>query len=219
MSENHHEVREIDADIVGKHGLGMDVARAGKDRSARVNHHGHTIGLRSFVNSGERPEPIAIGVGRKNLVRGMDFQPADPEFRKAVHFGCGIGNVFRMHRAKSDQPFRRCGAIARNPVIHFGRKADYFRADIINQAGALDADGVQKFQKSFGVGYEALDIGIIAAAALDQFERLRLEHVQRLDVDVDINDRNHVALIRRRRNRQVIARVPSLLEGAARKQA
>src|SRR5260370_14251302 len=67
VSENHHEVREIDADIVGKHGLGMDVARAGKDRSARVNHHGHTIGLRSFVNSGEPTEPIAIGDGPKNL--------------------------------------------------------------------------------------------------------------------------------------------------------
>src|SRR5579864_3045084 len=98
----------------------------------------------------------------------MHLQSANAEPREAIYFGVCVGNKTWMHRAKREKAIRRDGTVICDPVIHFWRKTDYFGADIINQAGALDSQRIQKSEKCFRVGGVALDIRKILASLLDE---------------------------------------------------
>ena len=62
MRQNNHQIREVHADVIGKHGLRVEIAGARKNRRACMNHHGHSVGLRAFVHGRLRAEAITIGV-------------------------------------------------------------------------------------------------------------------------------------------------------------
>ena len=65
------------------------------------------------------------------------------------------------------------------------------RRDVVDKAGALDADFVEKFEECSRIGAIALDIGVVLATVLDQRERGLVHHVVGHDVDVDVDDRLH----------------------------
>ena len=73
VGEDDYEVWEINAHVVGENGLGVNVARAWKNRGAGVDHYGQVEGLRAFVHGAQRTEAVAIFVGSEKLMRGMDF--------------------------------------------------------------------------------------------------------------------------------------------------
>ena len=118
----------------------------------------------------------------------MHFQPAYPDFLQPLDFRRRIEYVLRMHGAERQQPPRIGRAIFRRPIIHFRRKPDYVRADIIDDPGPLDLRLVQKFQEIFRARLILQDVAEIAAPAHHHFAGLRLHHFVRLDVDVNIND-------------------------------
>ena len=188
MGEDDDEIGIVDADVVAEHGLRMKISRAGKDRSAGVNHYRQLVSLRAFVDSGEAAISLHVAVRREDLVRWMQLESADAEFGDAVDFGARIGDGAGQHAAEGDQSIGRRFAVVCAPVIYFRREADDFRCDVINEASAFDAEPVQKSEKRFWIRAIALDVGIILAAALDQVERVRLHHVKRHDVDVNVDD-------------------------------
>src|SRR6185437_617227 len=149
VRENDDETGKIDGDVVGEHGLSVNVARSGENGGASMNHYGHAVGLGAFVHSGERAEAVAISVGREELVRRMNFEAANAEMREAVDFGAGIGNVFWVNGAEGQKARRFGGTVGGDPVVHFGRKADDVGADVVDEAGALDACFVEKIEEGF----------------------------------------------------------------------
>lgn len=147
VRQNDNELRKIDGYVVGEHRLGIDIARAGENRGACVDHHRHAVRLRAIVHACKRTKPISIGVGRKELMRRMNFEPANAQFRKPVDFRSCVGHIFWVHGAKCEQPFRISRAIFRDPVIHFRRKTNHVGTHVIDQAGAFDSRFIQKFQE------------------------------------------------------------------------
>jgi hypothetical protein len=80
-------------------------------------------------------------------------------------------------------------AVVRAPIVHFGRESDDLRGNVVDEAGALDAEAVEQAEKLFRVSAIALDVGIVLAPALHQIKRRRLHHAIRHDMDVDVYDR------------------------------
>src|SRR6266852_2340843 len=118
----------------------------------------------------------------------MHFDGANPELCDAVHFGAGVGNGPRKNTAKGDEPIGRGFAIIRTPIVDLGSESYNLWRDVVDEAGAFDAESVEQAEECFGIGGVALHIRIVFAAAFDQFERGWLNHVVRHDVDMDIYD-------------------------------
>ena len=119
MREDHHQIRKVNADVIGKHRLRIHIARARKNRSAGVNHYRQAQSLRPLVHRPQRTEAVAIFVGRKKLMRRMNLQSANAQLLQPVHLSSGIGNIFRMHGAKCQQPLGIGATVFRNPIVHF----------------------------------------------------------------------------------------------------
>src|SRR5271156_4393605 len=119
----------------------------------------------------------------------MHFEPPDAYFFEAVHFGGGVLYIFRMHGPKRQQSLGIGGTIFGDPIVYFGGETDYVRADVIDQAGALDFRGVHKFQEFGRARRVFFHFIVIAAATFDEFERGGIDHSVRVDVDVNVNDR------------------------------
>ncbi len=64
VSQDDGEIGEVDADVVAEDGLGVDVAGAGEDRGAGVNHDGQTVVLGALVNFAEFGVAGEVGVWR-----------------------------------------------------------------------------------------------------------------------------------------------------------
>ena len=64
VGEDDREVGEVDADVVAEDGLGVDVAGAGENGCAGVNHDGEAVVLRAFVDFAEFGVAGEIGVRR-----------------------------------------------------------------------------------------------------------------------------------------------------------
>src|SRR5579862_4241869 len=124
-------------------------------------------------------------------MRRMNFQPANSDARKTIHFRASIGHMQRMDGTKRNQSIGRSGTIFRAPVIYFGAETDNFRRDVIDQSRALNTHGIEEAKKSariFGITFNFREI---LPAFFYQRQRFGLEEMQRLDVNVDINDWLH----------------------------
>ena len=121
----------------------------------------------------------------------MNFQSANAEARDAIDFGARVGNIFWMDGAEGEKAIGRDGTIIRDPVVHGMMKSHQIGRDVIDQAGALDTERIEESEERFGIGGIFFDVGVILAAFFDERERLGLEHVQRLNVNVDVDDRLH----------------------------
>ena len=126
-------------------------------------------------------------------MRGMHFESANPDFLQPLDFRTGVGNKFRMDGAEREKALWLGRTIARNPIIHFGPEADNFRADVIDQPSALDLSLVEELQEFRRAGREPFNVGVVLPAMLNQFQRARIELIERLYVDMNINDGRQVA--------------------------
>ena len=152
-----------------------------------MNHHGHAHGLRLFVHGGERAKAVAVSIRREQLVGRVNFEAANSEIPQPLHFRAGIGHKFRMHGAEREQSIGLRRAVVGDPIVYFGAKADDFRANVIDQSSALDASFIEKLQEFSRTRRIFLDVRVVLSAVLNQLQRARLEHIERLDVNVDID--------------------------------
>ena len=102
VGEDDREVGEVDSDVVAEDGLCVDVACAGKDGGAGVNHDGNAVMFGALVDFAELAVAVEIGVGSERLVGRMDFDGADAELGDAVDFGGCIGNGAGMDASERD---------------------------------------------------------------------------------------------------------------------
>ena len=77
-------------------------------------------------------------------MRGMQLERTDAELDDAIHLCAGIGDGAGEDAAEGDEPIRRCFAIVCAPVVDLGREADDIGRDVIDEAGAFDAELIEK---------------------------------------------------------------------------
>ncbi len=139
VREDKDQFWKIDRHIIAKDRLGINIARAREDGRARMNHDGQSHCLRALIHRRKGTKAVSIGVGRNGLMTGMELEGPNPEFCDAIHFPADIRDGFRMNGAESEQAARRDRTVLRDPVVDFGREAHDVRADVVDQAGPLDA--------------------------------------------------------------------------------
>ena len=188
VCQDDDEIGIIDADIVAEHWLGVKVSGAREDGGAGVNHDWQIIDLGAIVDGGESAISLHVAIGGEDLVRRMKLQSADAELGDAIDFRARIGDGAGKNAAEDDEAVWRSFAVVCAPVVDLGGEADDVGCDVIDEAGALDAKLIEKFQEGFRVGAVAFDVGVVLAAALDQVKRVRLHHVEGHDVDVNVDD-------------------------------
>src|SRR5580658_4850871 len=119
----------------------------------------------------------------------MNFYSPDAKLGQAVDFSAGVGDAAGVNASESDEAIGVGLAVVGDPVVNNGRETDDFGRDVIDQAGALDVDGIEISQEIFGMVAVAFDFVEVRAAAGDELESVGLHHVVRDDVNVNVDDR------------------------------
>ena len=79
MREDDHQVGIVNAHIIAKHRLRVQISRAWEDGSPGVNHDRQVVCLGPLVDRCQATVAVHVIVGRKHLMRGMHFDGANPE--------------------------------------------------------------------------------------------------------------------------------------------
>ena len=117
-----------------------------------------------------------------------------PEAQDVLDIRHDVGGVPRMQAAAGDQALGIVLRVIGDELIDRGRQADHFRRDVVDQRGTVNAATVQIFQEGLGRAAIFGDLVEIGALALHQFQRLRLEQFDRIDVDVAVSDHRSVVV-------------------------
>ncbi len=106
-----------------------------------------------------------------------------------------VGRMPGMKSATGNKTARICFGVVGHPLVDFGAEANHFRRDVVDQNGAPNPGRIQMLQKRLGRLTELDDLVVVGPLVFDERQRLRPEHLQRLNVDVavrDHGDRNSV---------------------------
>ena len=195
VREDQLQLREVDRHVVREHRIRVEVARAGKHRRARVNHHRHSPRLTLAIDLGELRQIEPVRVRREELVRRMNLDHPDAEVEDAADLGGAIALVEWIHRSDGKQPVAMPFREVRDPVIHFAREAHDVGRHVVDAARALDAVLVEIAQDVLGRRQNVFRAGM--RGVVDQRECFRTHHLPRLNVNVDVEDATQVSITRR----------------------
>ena len=78
--------------------------------------------------------------------------------------------------------------IVGDELVHSAGKSDHFRGNVVDEHGPIDAARVEELEKGLGRAAEFDDLVEVWPLLLHQFQRVGLEHLHRLDVDVAVGD-------------------------------
>ncbi len=106
-----------------------------------------------------------------------------------------VGGMPRMQTATGDQALGIVLRIIRNELVDLGGEADHFRRDVVDQCGAVNAATIEISEERLGRAGIFDDLIEVGAFAPHQFERLRLEEMDRPDVDVAVSDQELFSVI------------------------
>jgi hypothetical protein len=93
-----------------------------------------------------------------------------------------------MKASTRDQTHGICFGVVGHPLVDCRTETDYFRRHVIDQDGPVHSGSVQILKKSFGRMTEFGDLIEIRPFSFYKLQGRRLEHLQRLDVDVAVGD-------------------------------
>ncbi len=169
--------------------------------------------FRPAIHLGEARQAIEVRVGAKQLMRRVHFERANAHLDHAVGFPARIFREGGMDRAERQQPRRLRRRIPDHPFIDLGREPHYVGTDVIDQTHPLDFIDVHLTKQLRRVGGEGFELGSIRLLLPERTLYVRFHHLERLDVDVRVDDR-HVRSIpyralRSRPGRDSVCRLPS----------
>ena len=78
--------------------------------------------------------------------------------------------------------------IVGNELVDFGTESDDFGSDVVDEGGTIDSAAIEIIEESLRRAAVFFDVVKVGAIALDQFERLRLEAGDRIDMNVAVGD-------------------------------
>src|SRR5205823_13324836 len=103
------------------------------------------VGLGGTIDDLQFFDPVLIVIGKKQLVRRMNFNQANAEADNLLHICQNIVGMPRMQAAAGDEPLGIFLNVVGNECVDLGGEADDLRRHIINEYGAIDAALVQIF--------------------------------------------------------------------------
>ena len=118
----------------------------------------------------------------------MDFDHADLQPQDLLDVRHDVGRVPGMKSATGDQAAGIGFGVIGHPLVDFRTEANHFRRDVIDQDGAPNPGRIQILQKRLGRLTELDDLVEVGPLVFYERQRLRLEHLQRLNVDVAVRD-------------------------------
>jgi hypothetical protein len=157
-----------------------------------VEHHRDAVGLGGAVNDLQFFHAAQVVVGIKQLMRRMDLNQPDPEPHQVLDIGHDVRGVPWMQRPARDQPPPIFLHVIGDELVHAGRESDHLRRHVVDEHRAIDPRLVQVMKEGARRPAELLDLRELRPLGLHQAQRLRLEHLQRLNVDVAVGDQNRL---------------------------
>src|SRR3984893_8065141 len=118
----------------------------------------------------------------------MNFDYADAEPQNLLGVGHDVGGVPRMQAAAEQQSLGIRLYIVGNELGHPVGEANHFGCNVVDQGCTVDAAGVEVLQECLGRATEFRNLIEVGPLPFHQFQRLGLEHLDRLDVDVAVGD-------------------------------
>jgi hypothetical protein len=103
-----------------------------------------------------------------------------------------VGGVAGMKAAAGDQAFGIVAGVVGDELVDFGTESDDFGSDIVDEGGAVDSAAVEIIEEGLGRAAIFFDVAQVGAVALNEFERLRFEARDRIDVDVAVGDQRRL---------------------------
>src|SRR5713101_3651290 len=102
--------------------------------------------------------------------------------------GPNVATVARMQPAARNQALSILFNIISDELIHSRSEPNDLRSDVIDEHGAIHAGRVQMLEKCFRRTAELGNLLEVRPLLLDQLQRRRVEHFERLNVDVAVGD-------------------------------
>src|SRR3954471_16656594 len=99
MRKDDLELREIDCDIVDQNRITVTIACARKDGRSGVKHDRNAIGFGGAINSLQFLHSVQIIIGKKKLVRRMNFDHANLQSQDLFDLRFDVARLSRMTTA------------------------------------------------------------------------------------------------------------------------
>jgi hypothetical protein len=93
-----------------------------------------------------------------------------------------------MQTAAREQPLGILLDVVSDELVHSGSESDDLGSHVIDEHCPIDSGLIEMLEKGFGRAAELGDFTEVRALLLYQFKSVRLEHFQRLNVDVAVCD-------------------------------
>ena len=110
------------------------------------------------------------------------------------HVRHNVGSVTGMEAAAGDEPPGILFGVIGDELVDAVGESDDFRSNVVDEHGTVDAGGVHVFEEGFGITAKLGDFVVVGALLLHEFKRMRLEHFERLDVDVAVGNHSLAGL-------------------------
>src|ERR1700730_14885757 len=123
-------------------------------------------------------------------MRRVNLDHAEAEAQDVLDVRHNVGGVPRMQAATGDQSLGIVLRVVGDELIDRGRKPEHLRRNVVDQCGTVNAATVQILEEGLGRAAIFVNLIEIGALALDQFQRMRLDEFNRLDVDMAVSNQN-----------------------------
>ena len=118
----------------------------------------------------------------------MDFDHTNAKSQDLLHIRQDVRGVPRVQASAGNQALRIFLGVVGDKLIYACGKPNHFRRDIVNEHRPVDTGPIKIFQESFRGAAELGDFLEIGSLLFHQLQRLRLEHLHGLDMNVAVGD-------------------------------
>ena len=153
-----------------------------------MHHDGNTVGFRRTINDLQLFDAVYVIVGIKQLMGRMDLDEFDPQPNNLLHVGKNVVGVPGVYAAARNQSLRISLNIVGDELVDRRGKADHLGRHVIDQHRAIHANRVEVLQECLRRATILRHQVEILARFLHEGQRLRLEQLHRLDVNMAISD-------------------------------
>ena len=118
----------------------------------------------------------------------MNLDHPNSQPQQMFHVSQNIAGLPRMQTAAGNQPLRIFLAVVGDKLIDPSSKTNHLGRHIVYEYGAIDPGDVKIFKKSPWRPAKLLYLGKISTLPPNQRERLRFEHLHRLNMDMAVSN-------------------------------
>src|SRR5690242_6025738 len=112
-----------------------------------MHHDRNRILFSNTVNRLKLFHPIEVIDGIEQLVRGVNFDHADPQPQDVFHIGTHVLTVARMDASAWNQPLWILFNVVGDELIDLGVEANHLGSNVVDENGSIDSDLVEMIQK------------------------------------------------------------------------